>query len=86
MWVVWATTLKNKPCHSTSVCCYVLLLYETIRCNITNEKVKDKASFKEIAHEIQKIIHRRSLCFVEIGHNQKDQCIKIFEKFIITSS
>ena len=37
--------------------------------------------FKKIAYAIQKIIHRRSLCFVEIGHNQKDQCIKIFEKF-----
>jgi len=21
------------------------------------------------------------LCFVEIGHNQKDKCIKIFEEF-----
>jgi len=37
--------------------------------------------FREIAYKIQKIIHFKSLCFVEIGHNQKDKCIKIFEEF-----
>ena len=37
--------------------------------------------FKEIAHKIRKITHLKSLCFVEIGYNQKDKCIKIFEKF-----
>ncbi len=37
--------------------------------------------FREIAYKINKITHFQSLCFVEIGHNQKDNCIKIFEEF-----
>ena len=37
--------------------------------------------FREIAYKIQKITHFKSLCFVEIGYNQKDKCIKIFEEF-----
>ena len=37
--------------------------------------------FKEIAYKIRKITHLKSLCFVEIGYNQKDQCIKIFQEF-----
>ncbi len=37
--------------------------------------------FKEIAYKIRKITHLKSLCFVEIGYNQKDKCIKIFEEF-----
>ena len=37
--------------------------------------------FREIAYKIKKITHFKSLCFVEIGHNQKDNCIKIFEEF-----
>ena len=37
--------------------------------------------FREIAYKIQKITHFKSLCFVEIGYNQKDECIKIFEEF-----
>ena len=39
------------------------------------------SSYREIAYKINKITHFNSLCFLEIGHNQKDQCIKIFEKF-----
>ena len=39
--------------------------------------------FREIASKIQKITHFKSLCFVEIGHNQKYNCIKIFEEFDI---
>jgi len=37
--------------------------------------------FREIAYKIQKITHFNSLCFVEIGYNQKDKCINIFEEF-----
>ena len=37
--------------------------------------------FREIAYKIRKITHFNSLCFVEIGYNQKDKCIKIFEEF-----
>ena len=37
--------------------------------------------FREIACKIEKITHFKSLCFVEIGYNQKDKCIKIFEEF-----
>ena len=37
--------------------------------------------FREIAYKIRKITHLNSLCFVEIGYNQKDKCIKIFEEF-----
>jgi release factor glutamine methyltransferase len=37
--------------------------------------------FRKIAYKINKITHFKSLCFIEIGHNQKDNCIKIFEEF-----
>ena len=37
--------------------------------------------FREIAYKIQKITHFKSLCFIEIGYNQKNKCIKIFEEF-----
>ena len=37
--------------------------------------------FREIANKIQKIAHYNSLCFIEIGYNQKAKCIKIFEEF-----
>ena len=36
--------------------------------------------FREIAYKIRKITHFNSLCFVEIGYNQKDKCIKIFKE------
>ena len=40
--------------------------------------------FREIAFKIHGIIHSESLCFLEIGYNQKNNCIKIFEEFDIS--
>ena len=37
--------------------------------------------FREIAYKIREITDFNSFCFVEIGYNQKDKCIKIFEEF-----
>ena len=59
--------------------CKEIKLYEP---NIALKGGKDGLScFREIAYKIKKITHFKSLCFVEIGHNQKDNCIKIFEEF-----
>ena len=32
-------------------------------------------------YKISKIIHLNSLCFIEIGYNQKNACINIFAEF-----
>ena len=59
--------------------CNEIKLYEP---NIALRGGKDGLScFREIAYKIQKITHFKSLCFIEIGHNQKDNCIKIVAEF-----
>ena len=37
--------------------------------------------YKKLANIFSKICKSSSLCFVEIGHNQKSECIKIFSDF-----
>ena len=37
--------------------------------------------YRKLAYKISKIIHFNSLCFVEIGYNQKKACINIFAEF-----
>ena len=37
--------------------------------------------YRQLAYIFPKIAHLNSLCFVEIGHNQKTESIKIFEEF-----
>ena len=36
---------------------------------------------RQLACIFPRIAHLNSLCFVEIGHNQKTESIKIFEEF-----
>ena len=37
--------------------------------------------FRELAKILQKISHNNSLCIIEIGHDQKKECINIFREF-----
>ena len=37
--------------------------------------------YRKLAEKFPKITHPNSLCFVEIGYNQKSESIKIFEEF-----
>lgn len=37
--------------------------------------------YRRLAYKIPKITHHNSLCFLEIGHKQRNECIKIFEEF-----
>ena len=37
--------------------------------------------YRKLANKFPKITHSNSLCFIEIGHNQKTESIKIFEEF-----
>ena len=39
------------------------------------------SSYRQLAYILPKITHFKSLCFIEIGHNQKTESIKIFEEF-----
>ena len=37
--------------------------------------------YRDLAYIFPQITHFNSLCFVEIGHNQSNDSIKIFEEF-----
>ena len=37
--------------------------------------------YRKLANKFPKITHSNSLCFIEIGHSQKTESIKIFEEF-----
>jgi len=37
--------------------------------------------YRKLANIIPKITHPDTLCFIEIGYNQKKECVRIFDEF-----
>jgi len=79
---VYDVIVSNPPYLSISEYNHISKEIKNYEPKIAISGGKDGLScYRDLAKIFPKITHLNSLCFIEIGHNQKKDSIKIFEEF-----